>query len=125
MERIPKRIGVNAISPAVMRTPIREGFIPKTEVDSELQSFNRLHPVGRAGTVPDVPEVVRFLLWDKADWGTGAIGHVDRGLMPAAIEVWQAGAPRAYLHRLQPFASQGGILKAGRHHADSCIIEPA
>lgn len=39
MELAPKHIRVNAVSPAVVQTPIYEGFIPKTEVHSALQSF--------------------------------------------------------------------------------------
>jgi NAD(P)-dependent dehydrogenase (short-subunit alcohol dehydrogenase family) len=81
MELAASRIRVNAVSPAVVQTPIYEAFIPKEQVDAALQGFNAFHPIGRIGTVDDIAEVILFLLSDRAGWVTGAVWDVDGGVM--------------------------------------------
>ena len=81
MELAAHGIRVNAVSPAVVDTPVYEGFIPKDQVKAALQGFNGFHPIGRIGQPQDVARVAAFLLSDAAAWVTGAVWDVDGGVM--------------------------------------------
>jgi NAD(P)-dependent dehydrogenase (short-subunit alcohol dehydrogenase family) len=81
IELAEHQIRVNAVAPAVVKTPLYEGFIPKDEIDATLDTFAPLHPLGRVGTAADVANAVTYLLSDEASWVTGAILNVDGGIM--------------------------------------------
>lgn len=81
MELAEHNIRVNAVSPAVVKTPIYEAFIEPTAIDDALAGFNAFHPIGRHGLVEDVANSIRFLLSDEASWVTGAIWDVDGGVI--------------------------------------------
>ncbi len=82
MELADLHIRVNAVSPAVVVTPIYGAFIDPDKIEETLTSgFNAFHPLGRVGRAEDVAAHIVFLLSDKAGWTTGAIHDVDGGVM--------------------------------------------
>ena len=75
-------IRVNAVSPAVVVTPIYGAFIDPDQIEDTLTgAFDAFHPVGRVGRPTDVAATVAHLLSDQAAWATGAIWDVDGGVM--------------------------------------------
>ena len=81
MELADANIRVNAVAPAVVATPVYEGFIPKDKLSEALTGFDAFHPIGRIGQVADVADVIAFLLSDRTAWVTGAVWDVDGGVM--------------------------------------------
>lgn len=81
MELAEHNIRVNAVAPAVVATPLYEGFVPKDQLEATLASFNSFHPLGRVGTPQDIASAVTYLLSEDASWVTGTILNVDGGVM--------------------------------------------
>ncbi len=81
MELAEFNIRVNAVSPAVVKTPIYEAFIDPSEMDEALAGFDDFHPIGRIGQPQDIASTISFLLSDDTSWVTGAIWDIDGGIM--------------------------------------------
>lgn len=82
MELADLKIRVNAVSPAVVVTPIYGAFIDPAKIEETLTSaFDAFHPIGRVGRAEDIAAHVLFLLSDQSGWTTGAIHDVDGGVM--------------------------------------------
>ena len=81
MELAEHHIRVNAVSPAVVVTPIYGAFIEKDQIEETLQGFNDFHPIGRVGRPEDIAKTIVFLLTDESSWVTGAIWDIDGGVM--------------------------------------------
>lgn len=81
MELAEYNIRVNAVSPAVVVTPIYGAFIEEDKIEETLQGFNDFHPIGRVGRPDDIAKTIHFLLTDESSWVTGAIWDIDGGVM--------------------------------------------
>ncbi|MFC1747221.1 SDR family NAD(P)-dependent oxidoreductase [Pseudomonadota bacterium] len=81
MELADNHIRVNAVSPAVVKTPIYESFIKPDELNEVLATFDGFHPIGRIGTPEDISNAILFLLGDESSWITGTVMDVDGGVI--------------------------------------------
>ena len=81
MDLADKGIRANAVSPAVVLTPVFESFIEPGQVEKTLRGFDSFHAIGRIGRPDDIAASIDFLLGDNAGWITGAIYDVDGGVM--------------------------------------------
>jgi NAD(P)-dependent dehydrogenase (short-subunit alcohol dehydrogenase family) len=81
MELAESKIRVNAVSPAVVVTPIYSSFIEEGKIEETLQSFNSFHPIGRVGKPEEIAKTISFLLSNDTAWVTGAIWDIDGGVM--------------------------------------------
>ena len=82
MELADFKIRVNAVSPAVVDTPVYHSVFGSEDAAKEaLVGFNNFHPIGRNGTAKEIAQTILFLLSEDATWITGTILDVDGGVM--------------------------------------------
>lgn len=76
LELAPKKIRVNCISPALIRTPLVDKALSEKDLDTYLKKF----PLGRFGTPTDVANCVVYLISDASSWVTGINLILDGGV---------------------------------------------
>ncbi len=82
MELADHNIRVNAVSPAVVDTPVYHNvFGGEEEANKALEGFHNFHPIGRNGQPRDIANSILFLLSDQSTWITGSILDVDGGVI--------------------------------------------
>lgn len=73
----PLKIGVNAIAPGMILTPMNQ----RAQADPKILEAADAHiPWGRAGKAEEVANLAVYLCSDKADYITGAVIVIDGGL---------------------------------------------
>jgi NAD(P)-dependent dehydrogenase (short-subunit alcohol dehydrogenase family) len=77
MELVRDGIRVNAVAPALVRTPMSEKSM-RIWSPEQLAAVEAIHPMG-FGTAEDVANAIAFLLADTAKWITGTTLVVDGG----------------------------------------------
>ena len=78
MELADHNVRVNAVSPAVVDTPVYHSvFGSEAAAKEALTGFNNFHPIGRNGTPGEIADTILFLLSTKSSWITGTILDVD------------------------------------------------
>jgi 3-oxoacyl-[acyl-carrier protein] reductase len=94
----PLRIRVNAVAPGLVRTELARALWDAERGPAE----ERLVPLGRLGSPPDIAAAVCFLASDDASWITGVTLRVDGGRFHVG------GEPADLIGRFRPAGGTGG-----------------
>jgi 3-oxoacyl-[acyl-carrier protein] reductase len=78
-ELAPDRIRVNAIAPAVGRTPMFEAMFGKEAADAAHDKLVETMPLGRLSRPSDIAAAAVYLASDEAEFVTGVVLPVDGG----------------------------------------------
>lgn len=79
VELAAKNIRVNAVLPAVVETDMTVSPRSHLTTEEQIESFTKLHPLGRIGKPDDIAQAVVWLA--NAKWVTGTTVVVDGGLL--------------------------------------------
>ncbi|MCF8567959.1 SDR family oxidoreductase [Alicyclobacillus tolerans] len=85
LEYAPHNIRVNAIAPGTINTPMNTKIFDTIDNPQELiDTWNKMHPLGRFGQPEEVANAVVFLASDESSFITGICVRIDGGLLVKA-----------------------------------------
>jgi NAD(P)-dependent dehydrogenase (short-subunit alcohol dehydrogenase family) len=80
LELAPKGVRVNAVNPGVVVSNLhRRSGMGDDDYAAFLERSKSTHPLGRAGTVEEVGDLIAFLVSDRSSWITGETISIDGG----------------------------------------------
>src|SRR5213075_1645648 len=80
LEMAPHGVRVNAVNPGVTISNLhRRSGMTEENYAAFLERSKTTHPLGRAGDVDEIAELIAFLASDRAGWITGETISIDGG----------------------------------------------
>lgn len=79
LELAPKKIRVNVLQPALVKTKIYEETVNAATSEEEIKKYEQQYPFG-IGEPIDIANIIAFLLSDASKWITGTFIKMDGGL---------------------------------------------
>ncbi|MHB8258778.1 MAG: SDR family NAD(P)-dependent oxidoreductase [Bacteroidia bacterium] len=79
LELSPKKIRINILQPALVKTPIYTATIEAASSPEEMKKYENQYPFG-IGETQDISNAICYLLSEKSKWITGTCLQMDGGL---------------------------------------------
>lgn len=79
LELIPKKIRVNVLQPALVRTAIFESTVDASVNEAEMDRLRSQYPLG-VGEPEDIAQALAYFISDASKWVTGSFLKMDGGL---------------------------------------------